>query len=87
MASASVRTSRSVGASAEPLFEGFKTTFGAGLGATLLALVAVVLVPIGLLVQNAPGWEFIAVAALCALIVLRHAGTLYIDAGKPVPKD
>ena len=30
-----------LGASAEPLFEGFKTTFGAGIGAKLLALVAV----------------------------------------------
>jgi len=30
-----------LGSSAEPLFEGFKTTFGAGLGAKLLALVAV----------------------------------------------
>jgi ethanolamine permease len=30
-----------LGASAEPLFEGFKTIFGAGLGARLLALVAV----------------------------------------------
>ncbi len=32
---------RSAGLSAEPLFEGFKTIFGAGLGAKLLALVAV----------------------------------------------
>ena len=30
-----------LGASAEPLFEGFKTTFGGGMGARLLALVAV----------------------------------------------
>jgi ethanolamine permease len=30
-----------LGSSAEPLFEGFKTTFGAGIGAKLLALVAV----------------------------------------------
>ncbi len=33
--------SSALGSSAEPLFEGFKTTFGAGLGAKLLALVAV----------------------------------------------
>jgi len=33
--------SQVLGASAEPLFEGFKTIFGAGLGAKLLALVAV----------------------------------------------
>ena len=44
--------------------------------AAIGSVVAVVLVPIGLLVQNAPGWEFIAVAALCALIVLRHAGNI-----------
>jgi ethanolamine permease len=33
--------SEALGSSAEPLFEGFKTIFGAGLGAKLLALVAV----------------------------------------------
>ena len=33
--------SKTLGSSAEPLFEGFKTTFGAGIGAKLLALVAV----------------------------------------------
>jgi ethanolamine permease len=33
--------SKVLGSSAEPLFEGFKTIFGAGLGAKLLALVAV----------------------------------------------
>jgi ethanolamine permease len=33
--------SQALGSSAEPLFEGFKTIFGAGLGAKLLALVAV----------------------------------------------
>jgi ethanolamine permease len=33
--------SHTLGSSAEPLFEGFKTIFGAGLGAKLLALVAV----------------------------------------------
>jgi ethanolamine permease len=33
--------SKALGSSAEPLFEGFKTIFGAGLGAELLALVAV----------------------------------------------
>lgn len=41
--------------------------------AALGSVVAVVLVPIGLIVQRAPGWEFVAVAGLSALIVLKHA--------------
>lgn len=41
--------------------------------AALGSVVAVALVPIGLIVQRAPGWEFVAVAGLSALIVLKHA--------------
>lgn len=41
--------------------------------AALGSVVAVVLVPVGLVVQGAPAWEFLAVAALCALIVVKHA--------------
>ncbi len=49
-----------------------KTTGKAALG----SVAAVLLVPIALLVDDAPGWEFVAVAALCALIVLKHAGNI-----------
>ena len=41
--------------------------------AALGSVVAVVFVPIGLIVQKAPAWEFIAVAGLSALIVMKHA--------------
>lgn len=41
--------------------------------AALGSVVAVVLVPVGLVVQRAPAWEFLAVAGVCALIVLKHA--------------
>ncbi|MEM9514150.1 MAG: glycerol-3-phosphate acyltransferase [Actinomycetota bacterium] len=44
--------------------------------AAIGSVVAVALVPVGLLMQNDPAWEFIAVAALCALIVVRHAGNI-----------
>ena len=44
--------------------------------AALGSVVAVVLVPIGLIVLDTPAWEFAAVAGLCALIVLKHAGNI-----------
>ena len=37
--------------------------------AALGSVVAVVLVPIALLIDGAPAWEFVAVAGVCALIV------------------
>jgi acyl phosphate:glycerol-3-phosphate acyltransferase len=44
--------------------------------AALGSVVAVVLVPVALLVDDAPAWEFVAVAGVCALIVLKHAGNI-----------
>jgi acyl phosphate:glycerol-3-phosphate acyltransferase len=44
--------------------------------AALGSVVAVGLVPIGLVVQEKPAWEFVAVAGLCALIVVKHAGNI-----------
>lgn len=44
--------------------------------AALGSVIAVVLVPIGLIVQEKPAWEFLAVAALCALILVKHAGNI-----------
>ena len=44
--------------------------------AALGSVVAVALVPIALLVDDAPAWEFAAAAGLCALIVLKHAGNI-----------
>ncbi|HSP29896.1 MAG TPA: glycerol-3-phosphate 1-O-acyltransferase PlsY [Ilumatobacteraceae bacterium] len=44
--------------------------------AALGSVVAVLLVPIGLIVLDTPAWEFAAVAGLCALIVLKHAGNI-----------
>jgi acyl phosphate:glycerol-3-phosphate acyltransferase len=41
--------------------------------AALGSVIAVALVPVGLVVQGTPAWEFFAVAGLCALIVLRHS--------------
>ena len=40
--------------------------------AALGSVVAVGLVPIGLVILDRPAWEFVAVAGLCALIVVRH---------------
>ena len=40
------------------------------------SVVAVALVPIALLVDGAPAWEFAAAAGVCALIVLKHAGNI-----------
>ncbi|MEM8620580.1 MAG: glycerol-3-phosphate acyltransferase [Actinomycetota bacterium] len=44
--------------------------------AAIGSVIAVVLVPVGLLIEDAPAWEFMAVAALCGLIVLRHTGNI-----------
>lgn len=44
--------------------------------AAIGSVVAVLLVPIGLIVLDTPAWEFAAVAGLCALIVLKHAGNI-----------
>jgi len=44
--------------------------------AALGSVVAVVLVPLALLIDDAPAWEFVAVAGVCALIVLKHAGNI-----------
>ena len=41
--------------------------------AALGSVIAVALVPLGLVVQGAPAWEFLAVGALCLLIVAKHA--------------
>ena len=44
--------------------------------AALGSVVAAALVPIGLVVLDKPAWEFVAVAGLCALIVVKHAGNI-----------
>ncbi|HSL74891.1 MAG TPA: glycerol-3-phosphate 1-O-acyltransferase PlsY [Ilumatobacteraceae bacterium] len=44
--------------------------------AALGSVIAVALVPIGLIVLERPAWEFVAVAGLCALIVVKHAGNI-----------
>jgi len=44
--------------------------------AALGSVVAVALVPIGLVVQGKPAWEFLAVAGLCVLIVIRHSSNI-----------
>jgi glycerol-3-phosphate acyltransferase PlsY len=44
--------------------------------AAIGSIVAVSLVPVGLLVIGAPAWEYLAVVAICVLIVARHAGNL-----------
>ena len=44
--------------------------------AALGSVIAVALVPIGLIVLERPAWEFGAVAGLCALIVVKHAGNI-----------
>lgn len=44
--------------------------------AAIGSLVALALVPVGLIVLEKPAWEFLAVAGLCALILLRHAGNI-----------
>jgi acyl phosphate:glycerol-3-phosphate acyltransferase len=40
--------------------------------AALGSVVAVALVPVGLVVLEKPAWEFVAVAGLCALILVKH---------------
>jgi acyl phosphate:glycerol-3-phosphate acyltransferase len=44
--------------------------------AALGSVVAVALVPIGLVVLDKPAWEFVAVAGLCALIVVKHTSNI-----------
>ncbi len=44
--------------------------------AALGSVIAVALVPIGLIVQEKPAWEFLAVAGLCGLILVKHAGNI-----------
>lgn len=44
--------------------------------AALGSVIAVALVPIGLVVLDQPAWEFFAVAGVCGLIVLKHAGNI-----------
>ena len=44
--------------------------------AALGSVVAVALVPIGLVVQEKPAWEFFAAAGLCGLILVKHAGNI-----------
>jgi acyl phosphate:glycerol-3-phosphate acyltransferase len=44
--------------------------------AALASVVAVGLVPIALAVDGAPAWEFLATAALCALIVVKHTANI-----------
>jgi glycerol-3-phosphate acyltransferase PlsY len=36
------------------------------------SILAIVAVPIGLIVEDAPAWEFLAVAGVCALIMVKH---------------
>jgi len=40
------------------------------------SVIAVALVPVGLVVQGKPAWEFVAVAGLCALILVKHTGNI-----------
>lgn len=44
--------------------------------AALGSILAVALVPVGLVVLGRPAWEFFAVAGLCALILVKHAGNI-----------
>lgn len=44
--------------------------------AALGSVVAVALVPIALLLDGAPAWEFVAGAGVCALIVVKHTGNI-----------
>ncbi len=44
--------------------------------AALGSVVAVALVPIGLVLLDRPPWEFVAVAGLCGLILVKHAGNI-----------
>ena len=44
--------------------------------AAIGSLVAICLVPVGLVIEGAPAWEFAAVAAVCLLILVKHAGNI-----------
>ena len=44
--------------------------------AALGSVIAVALVPIGLIWDGAPAWEFFAVAACCGLILIKHSGNI-----------
>ena len=44
--------------------------------AALGSVIAVALVPIGLIWEGAPAWEFFAVAGCCGLILLKHSGNI-----------
>ncbi|MGB0114285.1 MAG: glycerol-3-phosphate 1-O-acyltransferase PlsY [Ilumatobacteraceae bacterium] len=44
--------------------------------AAIGSVIAVGLVPVGLVVLGQPAWEFFAVAGLCALILVKHAGNI-----------
>ena len=44
--------------------------------AALGSVVALVLVPVGLVVQGDPAWEFFAVAGLAGLILIKHTGNI-----------
>ena len=44
--------------------------------AALGSVVAAALVPVALVVDDAPAWEFLAVAGICALIVVKHAANI-----------
>lgn len=49
-----------------------KLTHKAALG----SVIAVALVPVGLIVLGKPAWEFLAVAGICALILVKHTGNI-----------
>ncbi len=44
--------------------------------AALGSVIAVALVPIGIIVMDQPAWELVAVAGVCALILLRHTANI-----------
>jgi glycerol-3-phosphate acyltransferase PlsY len=44
--------------------------------AALGSVIAVALVPVGIVVMDQPRWELLAVAAVCALILVRHASNI-----------
>jgi glycerol-3-phosphate acyltransferase PlsY len=44
--------------------------------AALGSVIAVALVPIGIIVQDQPRWELLAVAGVCALILLKHTANI-----------
>lgn len=44
--------------------------------AAIGSVVAVVLVPLGMIVLGTPAWEFLATAGVCALIVVKHMGNI-----------